>query len=278
MSQLHIHAQAGDIAPWVLLPGDPNRATFIAETFLDSARLYNDNRQLLGYTGTFRGVPVSVQTTGMGCPSLAIVVEELIRLGAKTLIRVGTAGIISPAVAPGDLIIASAAVPADGTTRQYLNGLPSAPGADFTVTRALADAGTGSGTDTRAGASADTSADASDSASGGTGSDTDAGTNARSGVHLGLIRTEDAFYATSPEDVPELRRQGVLAVEMEASALFLLGQLRGVATGCILAASNAIGDSSFVEASVMRTSVSRMVERALAACLLLQAASGGGDR
>jgi purine-nucleoside phosphorylase len=234
MSQLHIHAQPGDVAPFVLLPGDPHRATFIAENFLDSPRLYNDNRLLLGYSGTYQGVPVSVQTTGMGCPSLAIVVEELIRLGARTLIRVGTAGVVSSAVKPGELVIATASLPGDGTTRQYLRGAEAAPHADFAVARALVDAGP--------------TAD---------------------GVHVGLIRTEDAFYATGRQDVPGMQSQGVLAIEMEASTLFLLGQLRRVATGCILAASNAIGDSGFVEPSVMRASVGRMVERALSACVRL---------
>lgn len=238
MSQLHLHAQPADVAPVVLLPGDPQRAGYIAETFLDSPRLYNQNRQLLGYTGTYSGVPVSVQTTGMGCPSLAIVVEELIRLGAKTLVRVGTAGIVSPAVKPGDLVIATASIPADGTTRHYLKGQPSAPHPDFSVVRALVEAGP-----------------------------------EEERVHLGPIRTEDGFYATGPEDLPELRAQGVLAVEMEASALFLLGQLRGVATGCIVAASNAIGDTTFVEAAVMRDSVHRMVERALNACSRLHRAA-----
>jgi purine-nucleoside phosphorylase len=240
MSQLHIHAQPGDVAPWVLLPGDPKRATFIAETFLESPRLYNDNRHLLGYTGGYRGVPVSVQTTGMGCPSLAIVTEELIRLGARTLIRVGTAGIVSPAISPGDLIIATAAVPADGTTRQYLKGRPYAPHPDFEVVSALAACGQ----------------------------------EGDSEAHLGLIRTEDAFYATSPADVPELRELGVLAIEMEASALFLLGRLRGVATGCVLSASNAIGDSSFTDAEVLGGSVRKMVERALNACVRLAEAEG----
>jgi len=75
VSQLHIQANTGEVAPFVLLPGDPNRATFIAETFFDNPVRYNDYRQLLGYTGSYRGLPVSVQATGMGCPSLAIVVE-----------------------------------------------------------------------------------------------------------------------------------------------------------------------------------------------------------
>ncbi|HEX7004151.1 MAG TPA: purine-nucleoside phosphorylase [Trueperaceae bacterium] len=236
MSQLHIHARSSDVAPFVLLPGDPNRATYIAHNFFDEPRLYNENRQLLGYTGSYKGVPVSVQATGMGCPSLAIVVEELIRLGARTLIRVGTAGIVAKEVRPGDLVIATAAAAADGTTRQYLDGAPSAPHASFEVVEALRSAA-----------------------------------GAGSGIHLGPIRTEDAFYATSKEDVARLREQGLLAVEMEASALFLLGQLRGARCGCVLAASNAIGDSSFIDPEVLRRSVGRMTEVALDACLRLHA-------
>src|SRR5690625_6646943 len=100
MSQIHIHAEPGEGAPYLLLPGDAMRATFIAENFYDEPKLYSDHRGLLGYTGTYQGVPVSVQTTGMGCPSTAIIVEELVRLGAKTLVRVGTAGVIRRAVTP----------------------------------------------------------------------------------------------------------------------------------------------------------------------------------
>ncbi len=235
MSELHLHAEPGDVAPFVLLPGDPNRAKLIAETFLDAPQRYTDYRGLWGYTGHYQSLRVSVQTTGMGCPSLAIVTEELVRLGAKTLIRVGTAGITAEAVAPGDLVIASAAVPQDGTTRMYLRGDPYAPSASFSVTRALADAAPG--------------------------------------AHVGLIQTEDAFYATSPEDVPKLAERGVLAIEMESSALFLLGKLRQVETGCILVASNRIGDSSFIDPDFLHTRVLEMAEGALGACLALGAQS-----
>jgi purine-nucleoside phosphorylase len=235
MSQLHIHAEPGDIAPLVLLPGDPKRAAFIAETFFDSPQLYSDNRGLLGFTGTYKGVPVSVQTTGMGCPSLAIVTEELIRLGATTFIRVGTAGIVSPGINPGELIIANASVPNDGTTRQYLQDAPYAPAADQAVVTALVD------------------------------------TAARGGkvAHTGLIQTEDAFYATTPEHVVRLDELGVLALEMEASALFLLGKLRRVRTGCALVASNHIGDSSFVEPAILQEGIRHMVSVSLEAALLL---------
>ena len=232
MSQLHVQAEPNEIAPFVLLPGDPDRATFIAETFFDNPKRYNDYRQLLGYTGTYKGMPVSVQTTGMGCPSLAIVVEELVRLGAKTLVRVGTSGIISREVEPGDLVVATASVPQDGTTRMYLGGDSYAPAASFAVTQALVQAGGGK-------------------------------------LHVGLIQTEDAFYATTPGDVERLEARGILGVEMEASALFLLGKLRKVETGCALVASNYIGDPQFVEPDMLKRSVSEMVEVALEAGLTL---------
>ena len=236
MSQFHLHADPGDVAPLVLLPGDPNRATYIAETFFDEPTCYTSNRQLLGYTGTYQGMTVSVQTTGMGCPSLAIVVEELANLGAKTLIRVGTSGIIESTVKPGELIIATAATPSDGTTQMYLGGQAYAPVPSFQVTRALVDAA-----EARALAH-----------------------------HTGLIRTEDAFYATTPGDVEGLAKVGVLGVEMESSALFLLGKMRQVETATILVASNYIGDPQVVAPEIMTRGIDNMVEVALAAGLELK--------
>lgn len=232
--QLHVKTEPERLAPYVLLPGDPGRATFIAETFFEAPERTTEYRGLLGYTGRYRGVPVSVQTTGMGCPSLAIVVEELVRLGAHTLVRVGTAGVVSASVEPGDLIIADASIPNDGTTRQYLGGRPYATAATFETTRALVDASEQHG-----------------------------------GAHVGLIQTEDAFYATRPEDVPEMASRGVLAVEMEAAALFLLGRLRAVRTGCMLVASNRIGDDAFVDPAVLRAGVERMVRSTLDAFVAL---------
>jgi purine-nucleoside phosphorylase len=235
VSQLHLHADKGDVAPFVLLPGDPDRATYIAETFFEAPRRYTSYRHLYGYTGRYKAMPVSVQTTGMGCPSLAIVVEELLRLGAKTLVRVGTAGIISREVRPGELVIATASVPLEGTSAQYLRGAPYAPTASFVVTRALVDAAQRLGHN----------------------------------PHVGLIQTEDAFYATSPSDVATLAARGVLAVEMEASALFTLAALRRAQAGCALVASNYIGDPEFVAADVLRQSVHAMAEMALEAGLEL---------
>lgn len=238
MSPLHVRSEIGDVAPLVLLPGDPDRATMIAERFFEGARRTTTYRHLYGYTGRYKGMDVSVQTTGMGCPSLAIVVEELITLGAKTLVRVGTCGAVAAAVTPGDLVIANASEPGDGTTRAYLAGELHAPMATFAVTRALATAAETLGYRR----------------------------------HVGLIRTEDAFYATAPSDVPGLAARGVLAIEMEASALFTLAALRNVEAGCILVASNHIGDASFVEPEVLRRGIETMVETALEGALALHAA------
>ena len=154
MTQIHLRAEVGDYAPLVLLPGDPNRATRIAEMFdggLEQARLVNDHRGMLGYTGTYQGKPVSVQTTGMGTPSTSIIVEELLNLGVKRLVRVGTTGGIGRGVRSADLIVGTAATPADGSTRTYLHGDPFAPAADFELTRALVDAATAQGVEPHVG-------------------------------------------------------------------------------------------------------------------------------
>ncbi len=238
MSPLHVRSKVGEVAPFVLLPGDPDRATLIAERFFDNPRQTTSYRHLYGYTGSYKGMPVSVQTTGMGCPSLAIVVEELITIGARSLVRVGTAGTIASNVNPGDLIIAEASVPADGTTRAYLHGEPHAPTATFAITRAMVEAAERLGRR----------------------------------PHVGLIQTEDAFYLTTPEDVPRLASRGVLAIEMEASALFTIGALRGVDTGCLVVASNRIGDDTFVDPEILTRGVVQMVETALEGALSLHLA------
>jgi purine-nucleoside phosphorylase len=239
VSPLHVRAEPGDVAPYVLLPGDPDRATRIAETFFDDPVRITSYRQMYGYTGTYRGLRVSVQATGMGCPSLAIVVEELIALGATTLVRVGTAGIVSSAIAPGDLVVATGSIPNDGTPRHYLRGAPTACVADHAVTTALIAAGAGVDLP----------------------------------LHVGLIQTDDGFYATGPDDVPAMAARGVLAVEMEASALFLLGTLRGVRTGCALVASNRIGDASFVDPETLARGVDAMARVTLDAMVALSSAS-----
>src|ERR671928_1155152 len=110
---IHVRAEPGDYAEACLLPGDPLRARYIAETYLDDVRQANGERGMLGFTGTWEGRPVSVQATGMGCPSAAIVIEELVQLGCKKLLRVGTCGGLQPDMELGDLVVAVSAVPAD---------------------------------------------------------------------------------------------------------------------------------------------------------------------
>ena len=236
MSPLHVRAQTGEVAPFVLLPGDPGRAEYIAENFLEGVTPYNTYRSLLGFTGAYKGLPVSVQTTGMGCPSTSIVAEELVQLGARVLVRVGTSGAVDPALSAADLLVVQGAVPLDGATRQYLEGRPYAPIPSWPALKALEQAAAASGEP----------------------------------YHVGLIATEDAFYATNPERAREWNRYGVLAFEMEAAALFLVAKMRGVHAGALLTVSNQIGDSEFVEESLLRRGVHRMIETALEGLVLLE--------
>ena len=189
----HIGAQPGDIAPLVLMPGDPLRAKWIAETFLDDARCYNEVRGMYGYTGTWHGQRVSVQGSGMGQPSLAIYVNELFtEYGVQSIIRVGSCGGMSEKVAIRDLVIASGACTDSSMNRIRFEGLDYAPVADFGLLKAAFEAAEG-----------------------------------RAGVHVGLIYSSDSFYAARPELATRLVDYGVLAVEMEASALYTLAAQHG---------------------------------------------------
>lgn len=231
---VHIHATAAAVAPIVLLPGDPGRARRAA-ALLDGATCYNENRGLLGFTGTAGGKRLSVQTTGMGGPSAAIVAEELIMLGAQTLIRVGTAGGAAPAVRAGDLVVATASVPLDGTTRAYLGGDPYAPAASFAVVQALAQACD----------------------------------EARVRRHIGLVVTSDALYAEDSEGSARWAARGALAFEMEASALFTVAALRGVHAGCLVVVSNAAGARDWLEGEAYATAEERLLCVAIAAACAL---------
>src|SRR5438876_11696759 len=134
---IHIRAEPGEYAEACLLPGDPLRAKYIAETYFDNPVEKNSERGLLGYTGTYDGRPVSVQGTCMGCPGATIVFEELIQLGVKKLIRVGTCGGLQPHHALGDLIVALSAVAADSTAMHLVANQPHRP----TASRSLIHGG-----------------------------------------------------------------------------------------------------------------------------------------
>jgi DeoD family purine-nucleoside phosphorylase len=239
MPQIHLHAEPGDYAPAVLLPGDPGRARRIAERFdggLDGARLVNENRGLLGYTGAVGGRPVSVQTTGMGPPSMAIVTEELLRLGAQQLIRVGTTGALRSEIALGDLIIATASSPTDGVTATFMGGKPYAPAADFALTHALVHAAERRGVPFR----------------------------------VGPIATIDVFshYHPDPNFVRPWRDAGALAVEMEASALFYLAASRGVQAACLgvvvdIDSGEENQEHTYLSEDALNAAVDRMIDVAL---------------
>jgi DeoD family purine-nucleoside phosphorylase len=249
MPQLHLHAEPGDYADLVLLPGDPNRARRIAERFdggLDGerTRLVNDNRGLLGYTGTVEGMAVSVQTTGMGTPSISIVVEELLRLGPKRLVRVGTCGGIAPGLRTGDLVIASAACPVDGATRTYLHGEPYAPTADFALTDALYHAAADAGV----------------------------------AVRVGPVASVDVFYNTDADYASRWRERGVLAFEMEASALFYLAAREGARAACVLTVSDVLSEAetsegTYLSPEELAQAVDRMIDLVLRAAARLESAA-----
>jgi DeoD family purine-nucleoside phosphorylase len=226
-----VRAEPGDFAESVLLPGDPQRAAYIAENFFENARLVTAERGMLGFTGTYRGNPVSVQTTGMGCPSTAIVVEELIGLGAKNLLRVGTCGGYHPEMQLGDLVIATAATAQDGTVSSITQGVPYAPAAHFDLVHAAYHAAEEAGRK----------------------------------PFIGPIVSADLFY--DPEEDPQglWHSLGALAVEMEASVIFTLAAMRGARAGCLLTVSDAIGSDKVqrIEDSVLKGAVDEMVGLAL---------------
>jgi DeoD family purine-nucleoside phosphorylase len=228
----HVRAEPGDYAEACLLPGDPLRAKYIAETFMEDVRQTNSERGMLGYTGAFRGRPVSVQATGMGCPSAAIVIEELHQLGVKRMLRVGTCGGLQPDLALGDLIVALSAVPFDGTVGHYLGGEPHVPTADWELVHSAVHAAKELGKP----------------------------------VRVGPIVSSDIFYDPDETRAGRWSSRGILAVEMEAAILFTLGALRGVKAGCLLTVSDIVVGAEFERISddALRAAVDQMTELALA--------------
>ncbi len=228
---IHVRANPGDYAEACLLPGDPLRAQYIAETFMEDVVQRNSERGMLGYTGTFGGKPVSVQASGMGCPSAAIVIEELAQLGVKKIMRVGTCGGLQPDLAIGDLVIALSATGADSTASHYVAGEPHAPTADFALVHEAVHQAKHLGKP----------------------------------VRVGPIVSSDIFYQPDPAQARRWSERGIVAVEMEAAILFTLGPLRKVQAGCMLIVSDVIVEGEFVRISDedMRKAVDEMTELAL---------------
>src|SRR5215510_4840232 len=159
---------------------------------------------MLGYTGTFNGKPVSVQATGMGCPSAAIVIEELVMLGVKRILRIGTCGGLQPDLKLGDLIVAISAIPQDSTAVHYLAGEAHTPTADWELVHGAVHAAKELGQP----------------------------------VRVGAVVSSDTFYDPDPDRHTRWSERGVLAVEMEAAVLFTIGALRGVQSGALLTISD----------------------------------------
>ncbi|MDQ6641399.1 MAG: purine-nucleoside phosphorylase, partial [Actinomycetota bacterium] len=191
----HIGAEPGAIAPTVLMPGDPLRAKWIAETFLDHATCYSEVRGMFGYTGTWQGKPVSVQGSGMGQPSCSIYANELFAdYEVQTVVRVGSCGALTEKLALRDIVIASGACTDSSMNRLRFRGLDYAPVADFDLVARAAQA---------------------------------AQARAEVTAHVGLIFSADSFYSPRPELMEPMVAHGVLAVEMEASVLYTLAAQHG---------------------------------------------------
>ena len=231
----HIAAKEGEIAPRVLLPGDPLRAKFIAENFLENVHCYSSVRNMLGFTGTYRGKEVSVQGTGMGTPSHGIYVNELIQFyGAKRLIRVGTCGSIDPTLRLKDMVIVQAAATDSGMNQNRfgVHGLLYPPVADFNLLREAVEAAEKLGYPFR----------------------------------VCTSFSSDQFYDDDGEEKNRLMlKYGVPCVEMESPELFTLGAKFNVQTLAILTVSDMIFEKEHCSAKEREQSFTRMMEVALEA-------------
>lgn len=228
----HIRAEPGQIAETVLMPGDPLRAKWAAETFLDAPELVNDVRGMLGFTGTWRGNRVTVHGSGMGMPSLSIYASELItQFGAKTLIRIGSTGAMQTDVKMRDVILAQTASSISTPSAGIFREVNFAPCADFGLLRAAHDAA-------RAKAST---------------------------VHVGGIYSSDVFYDERPDLNEMLIRHGILAVEMEAAELYNLAARHGCRALAVLTVSDHLLTGEALPSADRQSSFGEMVEIALEA-------------
>jgi len=227
---IHINAQPDDVAESILLPGDPLRAKFIADEFLDGAACFNEVRGMLGFTGTVAGTRVSVMGTGMGVPSHSIYVHELIaEYGVKRLIRVGTCGALQSHLGLGDVILAIAASTNSHINRLRFHGMDFAPAADFELLLSVRESAIAAGIP----------------------------------VNVGTVLTSDTFYDDDPEAWKLWAAHGVLAVEMETAGLYTLAAKFGVQALSILTVSDSLVSHAAATAKEREQSFTQMVELAL---------------
>ena len=229
---VHIGAKPGDIAETVLLPGDPYRARWAAQTFLQDAVLVNETRGMLGYTGTWNGHRVTIHGTGMGMPSISIYANELIRdFGAQTLIRIGSAGALQPHVNVRDIVLAQATTTLGSPSRSIFKELSFAPVADFGLLSAAQAAATSRNIPT----------------------------------HVGGIFSSDTFYDERQDLSDQLQRHGCLAVEMEAAELYTLAARYDRRALAVLTISDHILTHEALPADQRERSFGDMVQIALEA-------------
>lgn len=234
MGTPHINGENGDFAPDVLMPGDPRRAKRIAEDVLTDARLITDVRGILGYTGSYQGRPVSVLASGMGMPSVTIYATELFRFfDVKRIIRIGTAGGLSPKVSVGDVVIASAAHTDSDMTASRIPGVHYSHAPSFALAAAARTA------------AAELAADAT--------------------VHVGAVLSADHFYLNRPEVMDGLRAAGTLAVEMEAAGLYATADCEGGEALGIMTVSDIIATGEGLTAEERETKFLTAVSLGLAA-------------
>ncbi|MCB1389926.1 MAG: purine-nucleoside phosphorylase [Rhodobacteraceae bacterium] len=229
---VHIGAKPGDIAPTVLMPGDPYRARWAAETFLDDARLVNEVRGMLGFTGTWKGNPVTIHGSGMGMPSLSIYANELIaEYGARTLIRVGSAGAMQHSVKIRDVVLAQTASSLSTPSRGIFREVNFAPSADFGLLAAAHRVASDKGIPT----------------------------------HVGNIYSSDVFYDERPDLTEMMTRHGVLCVEMETAELYNLCARHGVRGLGVLTISDHLLTHEALPSADRQSSFGDMIEIALGA-------------
>ncbi|MDA7426452.1 purine-nucleoside phosphorylase [Thalassococcus lentus] len=229
---IHIGAEPGQIAETVLMPGDPLRAEWAANTFLDDAKCVNRVRGMLGFTGTYKGNPVTIHGSGMGMPSLSIYANELIRdYGAKTLIRIGSCGGMQDMVGIRDVILAMTASTLSTPSRGIFRELNFAPCADYGLLRSAADAASARGIT----------------------------------HHVGGIYSSDVFYDERPDLNEQMMRHGILGVEMEAAELYILAARYGVRALAVLTVSDHLVTHEALPSEDRERSFGEMVEIALEA-------------
>jgi DeoD family purine-nucleoside phosphorylase len=200
MAQFHLKCEKEDIAEYVMLVGNPQRAEKVS-LLLENVKLVNEYRHLFVFTGEYKDKRITVATTGMGAPSTAIVLEELVMLGSKVFIRVGSAGGIDPKLGVGDIVVASGSIRDDGTTSNYLRlSFPAVP--DYEVLKTIIETGK----------------------------------EFKKDISYGVVISEDAFYIPySNEEMQIFVNSGVKAIEMESGAVFIISQYRGVKAGALFA-------------------------------------------